>query len=212
MIKALLFIIICIFVVETFHNLYRQSEEYFSPAPELLDIDNTINANCTLKRINANNIRLMTYMDDPSDDLDTPYSASFASIEYSKERKHYANPHYLIEEGKRRYNDEKVIIANIKSQYDTETDKKKKEQLANELSIYNWQNYIFKSIDLKNNQRGMQDITTDYYPDEIGMSRPWRERHSHLPDYTRMQASDTAYINDVKKYEKVNPCALWISV
>ena len=73
-IKSLLFIIVCIFVMETFHNLYRQSEEYFNnstlptlptqstlpPTAEQLDIDNTINANCTKWRLNADKIKLMT--------------------------------------------------------------------------------------------------------------------------------------------------------
>uniref|UniRef100_A0A6C0HKZ7 Uncharacterized protein n=1 Tax=viral metagenome TaxID=1070528 RepID=A0A6C0HKZ7_9ZZZZ len=211
-IKALLFIIVCIFVMETFHNLYRQREEYFTPSPELLDIDNTINANCTLKKLNAGKMSLMTYAPPPDTELDTPYSARFASMEYNKDRKYYANPHYLNEEGARRYNDENTSIANIQALYAKETDKAKKEELSNELAIYNWHSYIFKNTDLQGNQRGMQDITTDYYPGEIGMSRPWRERHSHLPDYSRILSGDTTYISDVKKYEKINPFALWIKV
>ena len=225
-IKSLLFIIVCIFVMETFHNLYRQSEEYFNnstlptlptqstlpPTAEQLDIDNTINANCTKWRLNADKIKLMTYKPESSEELDTPYFASFAPMEYRKERVYYSNPHYLIEEGIRRNNDETSIIADIQAKYTLETDQQKKEELANELSIYNWKNYIFKDKDLKGEQRGMPDIITDYYPGEIGMSRPWRERHSHLPDYKRIEIGDTKYINDVKKYEKINPYSLWMAV
>lgn len=234
LVKSLLFIIVCIFVMETFNNLYRQSEEYFAIPPqqqpqqsqqitpqttpptqqELLDIDKTINANCTKwkARKEKDTYPLMKHKPEPESDLDTPYYSRFAPMEYRKDRKYYSNPHYLIEEGKRRYSDEAAIIQQIQDKYDAETDPKKKEELAAELAIFKWQKYIFNSKDDKGTQRGMPDITTDYFPEEIGLSRPWRERHSHLPDYKRMEVKDTKYIDNVKKYEKINPCSLWLTV
>ena len=32
--------------------------------------------------------------------------------------------------------------------------------------------------------RSKRDIISDYYPEEIGLQRPWIERHSHIPDYS----------------------------
>lgn len=232
-IKSLLFIIVCIFVYETFKNLYKQREEYFDnfnvdvhikdketyskshftnqttdttktvttpETPELLDIDNTINSNCTDFKQAKGKLRIMSRStEDDKDKLNTPYYAEFASLLYDKDRKYYGNPHYIIEEGKRRYLDDKKALAKLKEQYDKEVDPMKKLILADELNLYKWQNYIFKEKNNKGDQRDMPDITTDYYPEEIGLSRPWRERHSHLPDYSKM-AVDKAYKSDVDKY------------
>jgi hypothetical protein len=54
-----------------------------------------------------------------------------------------------------------------------------------ELNLFNWRNNILSLTDEKTGlDRDMRDITTDYFPDEIGMSRAWIERHSHIPDYS----------------------------
>jgi len=234
-VKSLLFVIICIFVYETFKNLFKQREEYFdnfnvdvhikepyskyetrsnfanptpdttktvtTPAtPELLDIDKSINANCTAFKQSRGKLRIMSYSPEGEKyKLNTPYYTEFAPLVYDKERKYYGNPHYIIEEGKRRYLDDKNIIAKLRDSYEKETDPKRKLILADELNLFKWQSYIFKEKDDKGEQRDMPDITTDYYPEEIGLSRPWRERHSHLPDYSKM-AVDKSYKSDVDKY------------
>jgi hypothetical protein len=234
-VKSLLFVIICIFVFETFKNLYKQREEYFdnfnvdvhikepyskyetrsnfanptpdttktvtTPAtPELLDIDNTINANCTAFKLAKGKLRIMSRSPNADmENINTQYYSEFAPLLYDKSRMYYGNPHYIIEEGKRRYLDDKKVLAKLKEKYDKETDPTKKLILADELNLYKWQTYMFKEKNDKGEQRDMPDITTDYYPEEIGLSRPWRERHSHLPDYSKM-AVDKAYKSDVDKY------------
>jgi hypothetical protein len=198
--KALLFVIVCIFVYETFKTLYKQQEDYFEtfnvdvnikrdpPTPELLDINNTINANCTRYKLNKNNIRIMEYSPhEEANSLDTPYHAAFAPLIYNKARKYYGNPHFLIEEGKRRYMDDKMEIAKLKDKYDAELNPEKKIILGNELALFDWQNYILSQTNSNGEKRNIPDITTDYFPEVIGMNRPWIERHSHLPDYSRIE-------------------------
>lgn len=208
-VKSLLFIIICIYIYETYINFIKQKEEYFSNntkeifndiPKEYLDIKHTIKNNCKHWENNQKKLILQSYIPPPDESLDTPYSSRFKPLLYNKNQKYYWNPHYLIEEGQRRYLDDKKNLNTLKQKYDEEQDPDKKEILKNELSLYNWQNYIFKEKNNKNEQRDMPDIITDYYPDIIGQPRPWIERHSHLTDYTRKEI-DSIYKNDIQKYD-----------
>ena len=53
------------------------------------------------------------------------------------------------------------------------------------MNLFKWRNNILASKELDTGlDRTMRDITSDYFPEEIGMNRPWIERHSHIPDYS----------------------------
>ena len=42
----------------------------------------------------------------------------------------------------------------------------------------------------------------DYFPEEIGMNRPWIERHSHIPDYSNsLNYGYKAYNKEQKYYD-----------
>lgn len=212
-VKSLLFIIICIYVYETISNFIKQKEEYFSNK-EILNTDEykginyTIQQNCKHWSKNKDKLILQSYKAEPDESLDTPYSSRFKPLLFNKTRKYYWNPHYLIEEGQRRYLDDKKDLSKLQKEYNEETDINKKQILSNELSLYNWQNYIFKEKTDQGLQRDIPDITTDYYPEIIGQARPWIERHSHLPDYKRSQI-DPIYKENIQKYDKkliLNEC------
>jgi hypothetical protein len=197
-IKCLLFIIICIFVYETFKMLYKMKEEYFESFgngeeinPDLLDVNKTIYANCKLIEDKKDKLILMSYSpDDDAKSLDGPYSSAFKPLTYNKTRKYFWNSENIIEEGLRRGDDNKKDIDELKVRYDKEEDIDKKHMLGNELALYDWYDYRFKEKNLKGDQRIEQDFITDYYTEEIGLSRPWRERHSHLPNYHRIAQSN----------------------
>jgi hypothetical protein len=72
----------------------------------------------------------------------------------------------------------------VQALYNQETDPAKKEILQDELDLFNWRSTILAEKDKKGISRSMRDITTDYYPAEIGMQRIWREPHSHIRDYS----------------------------
>ena len=199
-IKSLLFIIICLFVYETFITLSKMSEEYFtsleinkqerfvnlSDDPNKNDISKTIAINC--KNWASNVDVIMTYKPDSNESLDTPYYARFKPIEYDDTRKYYWRANKLVEEGIRRSNDDEIEIAKVQSLFDNETDPDKKQILQDNLDLFNWRKNNINILSLKDPttklNRDMRDITTDYFPAEIGMNRPWIERHSHIPDYS----------------------------
>ena len=199
-IKSLLFIIVCIFFYETYINITKMTEEYFttiqtekfielSDDPELNDISKTIAINCRDYPDTIN--KIMVYKPSSNESLDTPYYSSFKPIEYKNDprtstyRKYYWRRDKLVEEGIRRSQDDDIEIAEVQSQFDNETDNKKKNVLQDELKLFRWRSNILALKDKTTGiSREKRDIITDYYPTEIGLQRPWIERHSHLPDYS----------------------------
>jgi hypothetical protein len=196
-IKSLLFIIICIFVYETFNTLNKITEEYFSSMesskhekfieigndPEKNSIARTIGINCKTYPDRLN--RIMAYKPDNNESLDTPYYSQFKSLKYNPDRKYYWNVRKLIHEGIRRSKDDDKEIEIVQKLYDGETDEDKKQLYKNELNIFRFKKNILAVQDKDSKlDRSMRNITTDYFPEEIGMSRPWRERHSHIKDYS----------------------------
>jgi hypothetical protein len=195
-IKSLLFIIVCIFVYETYNTLTKMTEEYFinlNPNNEKFvslgedleknDIAKTIAINC--KEWPSKVSRIMTNKEPNVETLDTPYYARFKPLAFNPNRKYYWNPHKLVNEGKRRSKDDENEIEAIKVKFDNENDPDKKQILQDELNLYKWRENILALKDKETNlDRDMRDITTDYYPDEIGLVRPWIEIHSHIPDYS----------------------------
>jgi len=203
-IKSLLFIIVCIFFYETYKNISKMTEEYFitinnntstkintiehfiklSSNPELADISKTIALNCNDYNNTIN--KIMSHKPDNNDILDTPYYAQYKPLEYDKNRKYYWKRNKLIEEGIRRSQDDDIEIANLESLFNNETDEDKKKILQDELNLFKWRKSTpFELVDTKTDiSREKQDIITDYYPEEIGLQRPWIERHSHIQDYS----------------------------
>jgi len=156
-IKSLLFIIVCIFLYETYKNTLQMTEEYFTL------LDNNINDNT----------------------LDTPYYKRFKPLEYNNDRSYYWRSDKLVEEGIRRNQDDLQQIQNLQTSFESETDEKKKKELQDELDLYKWRDNILETKDNNTGlSRDKRDIITDYYPEEIGQPRVWMERHSHIPDYS----------------------------
>jgi hypothetical protein len=168
-------------------------EEYFSTKDnfvslsgnrDLDDIAKTISINCNAYPSYHN--RIMDAQPLSVDELDTLEYARFKPLEYDSKRLYYWRRDMLIPEGIRRSQDDDKEIANVQALFDAETDPDKKQILQDELDIFKWRSYILESQKpgTKEN-RSMRDITTDYYPSEIGMSRIWREPHSHIKDYSK---------------------------
>lgn len=197
-IKSLLFIIVCIFVYESFQIMNKMTEEYFislennknnenfislGTDPDKNEIAKIIATNCKAYPDKVSQIMARKPVSDYS--LDTPYYAQFKPIEYDNTRKYYWKANKLVPEGIRRSNDDQIEIARVQSLFDNETDPDKKQILQDELNLFNWRKNILSLRDCKTGlDRDMRDITTDYFPSEIGMNRPWIERHSHIPDYS----------------------------
>ena len=215
-IKSLLFVIVCIFVYETFKTLNKMTEEYYTNLEynsnsnsnsnininsninnyqnkekfvslgkdsEQNDISKTIAINC--KAYPTKSKSIMVYKPESDDSLDTPFYARFKELVYDPKRKYYWRSNILIQEGKRRSLDDEAEIAKVQSLLDNEKDPVKKEIYQEELNLNKWRKSILANTDsVTELDRTMRDITTDYFPDVIGMSRPWIERHSHIPDYS----------------------------
>ena len=213
-IKSLLFIILCIFVYESLQILNKMTEEYFtniindkqlnysqnknksinnktseqfvnlSDDPDKNDISKTISINC--KDYPPNKLeKIMVYKPELDETLDTTLYARFKPLEYNPKRRYFWSNDKLIEEGLRRTIDDKTEIAQVQNLLDNETDPDKQQMYQEELSLFNWRKNILSLTDLDTGlDRDMRDITTDYFPDEIGMNRVWIERHSHIPDYS----------------------------
>lgn len=171
---------------EYFTSLEQNKQDRFvnlSNDPNKNDISKTIAINC--KNWISNTNVIMSYKPEANESLDTPYYAQFKPIEYDNTRKYYWKANKLVPEGIRRSNDDQIEIARVQSLFDNETDPDKKQILQDELNLFNWRKNILSLRDCKTGlDRDMRDITTDYFPSEIGMNRPWIERHSHIPDYS----------------------------
>ena len=205
-IKSLLFIIICIFIYESFQILNKMTEEYFtntitnkqtnyiynknnenfvslSNDPDKNDISKTIAINCN--DYSSNLKKIMVYEPEDDESLDTTLFARFKPLEYNSKRRYFWSNDKLIEEGMRRTIDDETEIAKVQNLLDNETDPDKQKIYEDELILFKWRNNILSSSDKTTGlDRDMRDITTDYFPDEIGMNRTWIERHSHIPDYS----------------------------
>ncbi len=151
--------------------------------PDYDSIASTIAINCNAYPRESS--KIMVYKPEPNDLLDTPYYAQFKPLEYDANRKYYWKRNKLIEEGIRRAKDDDIEIAKVQKLFDNETDDDKKNKYQDELNLFTWRKNIFGLTDkVTGISRSKQDIISDYYPEEIGLQRPWIERHSHLPNYT----------------------------
>jgi hypothetical protein len=154
-----------------------------SDDPDKNDISKTIAINCKAYPSKVKNIMVYKPVDDES--LDTTLYSRFKPLEYNSKRRYFWSNDKLIEEGMRRTIDDKTEIAKVQNLLDNETDPDKQQTYQEELSLFKWRNNILSLTDSNTGlDRDMRDITTDYFPDEIGMNRAWIERHSHIPDYS----------------------------
>ena len=178
-------------------NIVKTKDNFVSLSsdPDENDIAKTIAINCKayststqgnlVKQINSinpinpiNPINLL-------DNIDTPEYAQFKPLEYNPDRKYYWRRDLLVPEGIRRSLDDETEIAKVQALFDVETDIDKKQILQDELDLFKWRTTILAS-NTKEGDRSMRDITTDYFPDIIGMNRAWKEPHSHIPDYSQL--------------------------
>lgn len=209
-IKSLLFIIVCIFFYETYKNITKMTEEYFTQVDINKDNNNTNDTNVTNTKdtfititgnpdydsigstiaINCNaypreSSKIMVYKPESDEKLDTPYYARFNPMEYNSNRQYYWKRNKLIEEGIRRSKDDDIEINKIQKLFDNEKDNDKKNKYKDELDLFTWRKNIFGLTDkVTGISRSKRDIISDYYPEEIGLQRHWIERHSHIPDYS----------------------------
>ena len=212
-IKSLLFIIVCIFVYESYHIMNKMTDEYFTTLehnkqtkytnynnntnntnntepfvslgtdPEQNDIAKTIAINCKAYPSKVNSI--MKYKPEPDESLDTPYYVRFKPLEYNPKRQYYWRSDILIPEGKRRSKDDETEIAKVQNLLDKETNPDMQQIYEEELKLFKWRTNILANKEpVTGLDRDMRDITTDYFSEEIGMNRPWIERHSHIPNYS----------------------------
>jgi hypothetical protein len=166
-------------------NTKNNTERFVSLSddPDKNDISKTIAINCNDYPSNLK--KVMVYEPEDDESLDTTLFARFKPLEYNSKRRYFWSNDKLIEEGMRRSIDDKTEIAKVQNLLDNETDPDKQQMYQEELNLFNWRNNILSLTDEKTGlDRDMRDITTDYFPDEIGMSRAWIERHSHIPDYS----------------------------
>jgi hypothetical protein len=172
-------------MTEEYYTNLEHQEKFVSLGsdPDKNDISKTIAINCKGYQDKANAI--MVYKPDSDDSLDTPFYGQFKPLKYNPKRKYYWKINELNEEGKRRSLDDEVENAKVQTLLDNETDPDKQEIYEEELNLFNWRKNILANTDsVTGLDRDMRDITTDYFPDVIGMGRPWIERHSHIPDYS----------------------------
>lgn len=155
-VKSLLFIIVLIFVYETYKNLTKLKQEYFTDVIPQPDIKH--------------------YETNEEDINNVNYSRYKPLQEYDKDRKYFWNRELLIPEGYRRFNDVKQDILKLKQKYAMECDQEKKEIIKNEI-------YTIENGDDNNINNDIQYNTTKYLPMEIGQLRPWMEIHSHIPTH-----------------------------
>ena len=125
-----------------------------------------------------------------SDNLDTPNYAMYKPLLYNPKSMYFWRRDILIPEGIRRAHDNNDKINKIKTLLKTTFDEKQKQILQDEIDLHKWQSNILSLKNIKNienssetdtrDTRDMRDIVTDYFPNELGMLRPWMEIHSHI--------------------------------
>ena len=151
--------------------------------PDYDSIASTIAINCNAYP--GESSKIMVYKPEDNTYLDTPYYSQFKPIEYTANRHYFWKRNKLIEEGIRRSKDDDIEIAKVQTLFDNEKDDDKKKIYEDELNLFKWRKNIFGMNDkVTGISREKGDIISDYYPAEIGLQRPWIERHSHIPDYS----------------------------
>lgn len=200
-IKLLLFTIVLIFAYECYTTLYKMRDEYFSSrfTQEHIHSNNTY----TNTNTNTNTIRnkckslnnINSYLNSYNkvenanvmslDNLDIPNNAPYKPMEYNPNRMFYWRRDILIPEGIRRVQDDNKELDNIKSVFKTSTNEKHNEILQDEIDLFKGRthdNILSPTNTETGEDRSMREIISDYFPNELGLVRPWIEIHSHIPN------------------------------
>lgn len=111
--------------------------------------------------------------------LDTTHSKAFAPLLYDSKRKLYFSRRHLEQEAVRQDNITKEQIAKVQALSDAETNPDIKKLYNYELGFHKWRAYAFQDKDNLGNKRLQEDITTDYIPAVFGQQRIWEEVHWH---------------------------------
>lgn len=181
---SLSFIVIIIFVYETFKNykiyqkIYQKkiassehmtesfdSLDYPSPASNVIGITDILNSE-----------DYPPYQDCA---LDTTHYKAFAPLIYNPTRKLFFSRQHLEQEAVRQDDITQQQIAKVQALSDKETNPDKKKLYDYELGFHKWRAYPFQQLDNLGNQRLQEDITTDYVPSVFGQQRVWQEIHWH---------------------------------
>ena len=181
---SLSFIVIIIFVYETFKNykiyqkIYQKkiassehmtesfdSLDYPSPASNVIGITDILNSE-----------DYPPYQDCA---LDTTHYKAFAPLIHDPTRKFYFSRKHLDQEGERQDDITQQQISKVQALSDAETNPDIKKLYDYELSFHKWRAYPFQQSDNLGNDRLQQDITTDYLPSVFGQQRIWEEIHYH---------------------------------
>jgi hypothetical protein len=210
-IKALLFIVILIFAVESFNTIQKSYNNWFaelftdpstsnpsSSNPSTTNPSTTNPSSSNPSTTNPSSSNPSTTNPSTTNPFanfrkdkdcakwrnDTVDYAAFRPLIYNPNTEYYYNREYAVSEGIRRHNDVKAKLKLLQAEYDKATDENIKKIIGDELQTHKWENYILSPTAPNGEKRLVNDIITDYMPDEIGCDRPWIECHSHLPAYS----------------------------
>jgi hypothetical protein len=111
--------------------------------------------------------------------LDTTRTKAFAPLLYDPKRKLYFSRRHLDQEGERQDIITKQQIAKVQALSNAETNPDIKKLYDYELDFHKWRAYPFQEKDNRGNKRLQEDITTDYIPEVFGQQRIWEEVHWH---------------------------------
>ena len=161
-IKPLLFIILIIFINEAYKNIIRIKETR---------LRNVERFSCETNKLKKNNPFLVNVIDDDTDEHSAYKPMTPDSI-------YYGNRFYSNKEGLRRNKIENNNILAIKKLLQNpELSEYQKDKIKNELKLYEWRDYIYKTKKSDGSPRLINDIKTDYNPNIIGfqksMGRIW---------------------------------------
>jgi hypothetical protein len=182
---SLTFIIIILFVYETFKNIknynkkVREADEkssenrfenfdtfdYPQPAKNIVGVKDKLNDE--------------EYPPYQICALDTTKYKSFAPLLFVPKKKFYFSRENIEQEAVRLDNITKDKIKNVEEMLKKETESGKRRIFEAELNLHKWRKYPFKEVDEFGVKRKENDILTDYLPEVFGQQRIWEEVHFH---------------------------------
>ena len=180
---SLTFIIIVLFVYETFKNLkeykrkVNRTENYTNNIENFDTFDYPQPAkNIVGQKDNVNDEEFPPYQKCA---LDTSRYKSYAPLLFVPKKKFYFSRKHIEQEAVRLDNINKAKIEEAKELLKNETDPNKKAIYEAELDLHKWRDYEFKEVDEFGVNRKANDIITDYIPSVFGQQRIWEEVHFH---------------------------------
>jgi len=202
LVKSLLFIIILIYIYESYKkclilykkyqdtktkNLFKVKENFNNLNNELKEnYKNYSDSFLILPKYNNKKDKLNKKCNDiflqESVNEDSDFSSKY-QWNYDDSLKYYYNLKNSVNEGRRL---EKIRINKLnelkKKLNDSSLSINDKNKIENEIKINQWKSYIFKKENDKNVERDRADIITDYDPNLIGCVRPYMNCTSNIQD------------------------------